>query len=81
MKEGKIQDVGRFRSRVLNLLENAEKGTDISLKVPGVPPSNIAYGMGITAVPESLCNSHAATYFEFNSLMIEYSDEYEFPKE
>jgi len=37
--------------------------------------------MRITSVPYWVCNSHAAAYFGFKALLIEYSDEYEFPPE
>lgn len=81
LQEGKVQEVGRFREKVLNLLEQCEKGTDVYLRVPGVPASSVTYGMGLTTDQHSLCNSHAAAYFEFNSLAVEYSDEYKFPTE
>ncbi len=80
LHEGRIQELCTFRWKVLSCLERCEKGTDVYLKVPGVPGSKVMYGMGLTAEP-SVCNSHAATYYGFNSLIVEYSDEYEFPFE
>lgn len=79
LHEGTIQELYEFRVKILTLLSQCEKNTDVCLKVPGVPASNVMYGMGITTDPYCICNSHAAAYFEFKSLLIEYSDEYEFP--
>lgn len=77
---GKIQELYEFRVHTLALIEESEKGTDVYLKVPGVPPSSIMYGMGLTTDAHSNCNSSAARYYGFNSLRIEYSDEYTFPE-
>lgn len=81
LKNGTIQEMGKFRERILALIEQSERGTDVYLKVPNVPSSEVMYGMGLGGDPNWGCNSHAATYFELNSLSIDYSDEYEFSEE
>ena len=78
LRSGTIQELYEFRLSVLTHLDQSEKNTDVHLKVPSVPSSNIMYGMGITTDPNCTCNRLAARYYGFNSLIIEYSDEYEF---
>lgn len=78
LHNGSIQELYEFRLNVLSLLEYGEEGTDVYLKVPMVPHSNIMYGMGITTDPNCNCNHSAARYYGFNSLIIEYSDKYTF---
>ena len=78
LKEGTIQEVYEFREKVLELVANSEKGTDVYLRVPAVPGTGIMYGMGLTEEPCS-CNEHVAIYFGFESVAVEYSEAFEFP--
>lgn len=80
-QEGTLKEICQFRKDVLALIEAQEKGSDAVLTVPGVPESVVTYGMGLTTDTNSVCNSHAASYFGLSSLSVDYSDEYTFPSE
>lgn len=74
LRQGDIAQLYEFRVKTLTLLDQAEPGTDVSLKLPSVPGSRVMYGMGLTSDPNCNCNHSAANYYDFTSLIIEYSD-------
>lgn len=75
LSDGTVQEIFAMRKEVLEALEAAEDGTDVSLQMPAVPESVATYPQGILPDPESQVNRSVAGMFGLHSMSVEYGAE------
>lgn len=72
ISNGTVQEVFTLRKDVLEALETAEKGTDVYIKMPGMPLTQVTYPQGISEDADCQTNKDVATLFHLNSVRVEY---------
>ena len=72
LSNGTVQEVFSLRKEVLDALESAEDGTDVSLQMPSMPFTRVTYSQGITADPGDITNQAVASMFHLGAVTVEY---------
>lgn len=72
ISNGTVQEVFTLRKDVLEALETAEKGTDVYIKMPGMPLTQATYPQGISEDADCQTNKDVAALFHLNSVRVEY---------
>ena len=75
ISNGTVQEVFTLRKDVLEALETAEKGTDVYIKMPGMPLTQATYPQGISEDADCQTNKDVAALFHLNSVRVEYGSE------